>query len=168
MSSDGCGDPRGGFTLIELLVVIAIIAILAALLMPALEQARRSARRITCLNNVRNLAGFANMYDSDYGALPMQWGGRYVRGGFRGHESHGALYWEYVAGSGGTGSVPRQRANLDPTYICPSHEVSGPVRDDFWQVQYGFMSGTKMGHAQAGTSCPSTRVKLYGPGLRGD
>jgi len=43
----------GGFTLIELLVVIAIIAVLAALLMPALERARESSRRMQCISNMR-------------------------------------------------------------------------------------------------------------------
>jgi len=44
-----------GFTLIELLVVIAIIALLMALLLPALERAREQAKRIICLNNLRQL-----------------------------------------------------------------------------------------------------------------
>src|SRR2546427_9066971 len=57
---------RGGFTLIELLVVIAIIAILAAILFPVFAQARESARKISCLSNVKQLTLGWLMYSQDY------------------------------------------------------------------------------------------------------
>lgn len=58
---------KRGFTLIELLVVIAIIAILAALLLPALARAKATAKRIACVNNVRQISFALNLYANDHG-----------------------------------------------------------------------------------------------------
>jgi prepilin-type N-terminal cleavage/methylation domain-containing protein/prepilin-type processing-associated H-X9-DG protein len=61
---------RVGFTLVELLVVIAIIGILVGLLLPAIQAARESGRRVTCINQMKQLGIALLNYESAKKTLP--------------------------------------------------------------------------------------------------
>ncbi len=62
---------RRGFTLIELLVVISIIAVLASLIAPAVQSARRAARKLECLNNIRQVGvAMQSFASANNGQLP--------------------------------------------------------------------------------------------------
>lgn len=65
---------RRGLTLIEVLVVIAVIGILVGLLLPAVMQARSSARRSQCGNNLKQLGSAVQQFHERHGTLPVYWG----------------------------------------------------------------------------------------------
>ena len=91
---------RRAFTLIELLVVIAVIAILAAMLLPTLAAAKRQARRVKCLSNLKQLTSAMHLFVNDREKYP----------------------WRLPVAQGGSAT----RTNVTATYMALRNELGAP------------------------------------------
>ncbi len=127
--------PRA-FTLVELLVVIAIIGLLVALLLPAIQAARESARRSECLNHLRQIGLALQNYESANGTLPSGYISAFQTDGTDTGPGWGwaAMLLPYLEESTLHGLIAidkpiedavnaQVRAKLITVYLCPSDNV---------------------------------------------
>jgi prepilin-type N-terminal cleavage/methylation domain-containing protein/prepilin-type processing-associated H-X9-DG protein len=150
-----------GFSLVELLVSIAIVGMLVALLLPAVQSARAASRRMTCLNNFRQLALAAHQYHLTHNNFPSgleqkqaQWAPRY-----RGTSLFAFLLphlekrnllrnWDYdsplMNTAGGDGALA---AVVVSVFLCPSDTMlQNPIvvaDRHYGMTSYGGNGGTR-------------------------
>ncbi len=171
---------RRGFTLVELLVVIAIIGILVALLLPAVQAARESARRTVCTNNLKQMGVAFNQHVTAQGFFPTcGWGYGWTGDPDRGYNVGQPGGWPYAILSYleqdsirqlGAGLPQSQKlattGQLDGSvvaaFICPSRRtVMGyPVVEIPGQ---NAQAGTQMAKTDYAGNAGTTVTTFYGP-----
>jgi prepilin-type N-terminal cleavage/methylation domain-containing protein/prepilin-type processing-associated H-X9-DG protein len=161
-----CFRPAG-FTLVELLVVIAVVGILIALLLPAIQAARESARRTSCTSNMRQLGVALATYHDVFGVLPAavadDWGGSTQLHSWAvfilPYIEETPLYNQYDFAAGHNAAVNRPVVSTRVAiYCCPSSDDAYYEGDGhYYKGDYAACSGTEPVE-NGGPMFPASRV----------
>ena len=135
---------RRGFTLVELLVVIAIIGTLVALLLPAVQAARESARRNTCINNMKQLHLALTGYDTQLRKLPG-----YVN----------ELFNPNAQKTGNPPQVPGDQGRRASWIVMTFPYMEQQALWDDWSTNFG---GQPLAPGIEGLTCPSDPPEIPG------
>jgi len=155
--------PRAGVTLIETIVVIGIIGVLLAILIPAVQSVRESARRTTCQNNLRQMALAVHNHEATHRVLPDLYVGNFLaqpraaldefhfhswRTGILPQLEQMALYERIDLSQPAT--VAANQANLNVSvsiFVCPSTSIQNAIVPDIFEYNNGAIPTKRVGTA---------------------
>ncbi len=162
-------DAPTGFTLVELLVVIAIIGILIGMLLPAVQQVREAARRISCANNLRQIGLALQNHHSAFSKFPV--GGVEFRGPLDpdGRQiAWSAFLLPFIEQSNVHKQIDFTKAfdslenevaakALIDIYVCPSSERGTQLSENRGPCDYGGIFGERI----SGPNDPPKGLMVY-------
>lgn len=159
---------RSGFTLVELLVVIAIIGILVGLLLPAVQQAREAARRMSCSNNIKQIVLGLHNYEAAHRKLPFGWNnhGTLWSAMVLPYVEQQNLYSSLLFVESGPGNWDSGSANtlacetVVPVFFCPSMPL--PPHLDYNGIEKRFPTSYRGNAGSEVTSDDTSTIPISG------
>jgi prepilin-type N-terminal cleavage/methylation domain-containing protein/prepilin-type processing-associated H-X9-DG protein len=148
--------PARGFTLVELLVVIGIIALLISILLPALSKAQESAKRISCLSNLRQLGGAMVMYvTANRGSFPRS-------APYTNIKPYDWVSWLPGADPRDGALVPYLGGFVKKIYICPTDDVNAHLKNSGHPpYPYSYAINSRLNLWEPGATAPFQDDSYY-------